>query len=438
MIIVPFAQPLGNSGGPGNDGVLHASIAKVDPIVVLSTAASGANTLVLKGDATGASITWDDHTTHSNDFDVDPHPIFNTSDDTYMLELVPGDIIESINWLVDTAGDYSAPSGTVDVWYRDNAGALVEQLDIPLPDFTSTGIVTVTLPTAIDAGNVGFLDDPRNTRTRFRSIVVDFKNIDSVTTAPIAIRMWKKRSPSAPRNVTTFTSLITEEDKTPYDAVKIFPLEGDVTLIGAASPWSASYIEVLRERSSDLGATQTVVSTGTSGGEVDLLDVPDENLLLQSGDLDDFWNATGTFVDRIIPPSAWAPGVVSVDEVDHNLYWYGWRYTSDSTQPALVLEANMTLQVFDTANGNTGFTMTEDGTFELFELFTRDPDPDEDSTFLLTNLTEGSVVNVTVAAGEVSSSSAISMTYSEGDIIAIQQVTGSGLNSIADGFIRIT
>lgn len=440
LIIPPFASPLGSDGGPGNDGVARGILSRVQPVATFSTAASGANSLILHGDTSGAAVQWSEITTASNDFTDDDVPVFNGNDDLYFIELVPSDVIESIDWFVSTAGVYTHAGGNVDIWYYDASGGMVAQNNILIPDFTSTGIKRLMLPAPIDVANVGATPDPRGLQSTHKAIYLRFQGITGVTTPPLAQRMWKRRTAGAPKIVTDYTPLINDPDKTPYLGLTVMPLAGDVSLIGYSAPWAKEFVNIVRSREVSW-QTEPVYSTGPGAVGFNAVALSTLGLsasyLQSAGTGDELWTeAPGDYMDAFEPPSNWAKGALTVGASTQDLFWRGWRYTADASAPALTLLASLDLQPFQ-LTGSNGVRSAETAVYTVLELWAESP-ATHDSTFVVANINTGRSAKVNLPAGATQATAAVAFAVSVNHLVVAQQIQGVGAGVVADVALRLS
>lgn len=442
-LLIPFANPLGPHSGPSSDGALHSVLPRTTA-TGLSSAIGQSSTRVLRGNADAAgSVTWQDVTTAAGSDTQNDVSIFdavNPNKDLILMQLAAGDSIESMDFYQDTAGVFT---GTVvaNVFYRNTAGAWVDAAAIVTPNFSTTGIKRVRF-TPINYSDVGLVDDPIDSRNnpQLRGIYLSFSGITAVTTAPIFRRAWKRSTAAAAKIFTEFTGLTSQGTSPNFTAwqFNILPLIGDVSVLGCDAPFAKMYVRIVRPRDVSF-QTELIYSTGSGNFAV----VPAANVILGSASVgDEIWTSSAqsplAYVEDIfIPPSDWAKNTI-VDKVNASFdkYWFGWRYTADAVAPALILNASIEFQCLGGV-GSVGITASEAKTYTKVTAFVRQTSATA-CVFVVANLTTGKSASVTIAANTAAGSSAVSLAVSAGDKIAVQQLSGDDVFSIADGFIELS
>lgn len=433
-LVIPFANALQPAlADRSHSGGLHSTIPISLPVAAVSTAASPANALLLIGDNSAGAISWSDETADADSQASNDVPVFNSNGDMYYVALSSGDKIESLDWYVSTAGVY-AGTVTANITYRDSSNNLVQHNSVAVPSFASIGVKRLMLPAAIEYASLGEIDDPRNPRNaRQRAVIVEFTGITSVATPPLASKFWKRKTADVAHSVSSFTPLVINADKSPYNAVTILPLSGDRTLVGFSAKTAALFSNINRIRTPAWQSTLIYSKAdGTFG------DYPAADVNVTSGVSNDeiFTGGTGNFIDHLIPPADWGKQSITDNVGTNNMYWLGWRYTADATQPELITQLTAYGGMLSGA-GVTGAIAHEAVTYSKFELFAR-TSSNAATWIVLSNKRTEQTASVKLAAGTSYSYSAISFTVAVGDEIVIQVLRGAQFFNSADGMIRLS
>lgn len=426
-IIVPFANvlkpPLTNRESTGE---IKSELSFVAPTVVISSALSPAGSLFLQGDVVNSTMVWTDRTEAANSHTINDVPLFNGNGDSYIISFSEGDDIESIDFYVSTAGVYTG-TPVFSITYRNASNDLI-QGNITAPDMSTEGIKRVMYPGGIQYDDLGFIDDPRSiSRDRIKGVLVTVSGFASVTTAPVASMVWKRRYSASPQSVSNITDLITAVDKTPWLNTQLLPLEGTRSLFGFTSKTAVLLSEIERSRPSGWD-TKLIYSAGDGL----YADCPSENLTITSASTGDelMTEEAGSYIDTIIPPEDWRSE--SLGDSDP-LYWFGWEYTSDAEQPELISLVTLSIVPFE----GTGIACDENKTLTKVELFLTEG-PTVNTTFLVINKRTQQVESFTALVSEKSSVFTTSIEVLVGDELLFQIISGDSSLGIYDGFIRIS
>lgn len=433
-LLIPFANALQPAlADRSHSGALHSTIPISLPVAAVSTAASPANALLLFGDSTTGIIAWSDETTDANSETANDLPVFNSNGDMYYIAFATGDKIESFDWFVSIAGVFTG-TVTANITYRDASNNLVQLNNVAAPSFSTTGVKRLMLPSTIDFANLGEIDDPRNPRNaRQRAVIIEFTGITGVTTSPLASRFWKRRTADAPKAISSFTSLIVNADKSPFNATTILPLSGDRSLLGFSAKTAALFANIVRIRHP---AWQTTLIYSKADGTFG--DYPTADINVTSGVInDELWTGgTGNFIDHLIPQSDWGKQSITDNVGTNNMYWLGWRYTADATQPELITQLTAYGGLLS-GTGVTGAIAAEAATYTKLELFARTASNTE-TWLVLSNKRTEQTASVKLAANVSYALATISFTVVVGDEVVVQVLRGAQFFNSADGMIRLS
>lgn len=140
---------------------------------------------------------------------------------------------------------------------------------------------------------------------------------------------------------------------------------------------------------------------------------------------------------NINPPDDWGKSsMTDTADVVHDRYWIGWRYTSNTTTPALPVNFTVRAQPV-TGSGVEGIPAPEGATYTSLTVVCRETSPAAE-TLLLINGTTGKTAAVTVPANAAIATAAASLTAAKGDDIVMVHAAGSSTAAIGDGAVFLS
>lgn len=222
-------------------------------------------------------------------------------------------------------------------------------------------------------------------------------------------------------------------DKSPFNATTILPLSGDRSLLGFSAKTAALFANIVRIRHP---AWQTTLIY--SKADLTFADYPAADINVTSGvSNDELWTGgTGNFVDHLIPQSDWGKQSITDNVGTNNMYWLGWRYTADATQPELITQLTAYGGMLS-GTGVTGAVAAEAATYTKLELFARTASNTE-TWLVLSNKRTEQTAAVKLAANVSYALSTINFTVVVGDEVVVQVLRGAQFFNSADGMIRLS
>jgi hypothetical protein len=425
--LIPTKADLSDSGG------IHSTIPFANPDAVMSSALVPANTRVLIGDDISGIMAWADYTAASNNFTIDDFPIYTGQNSIYCIALEPGDDIESFDWYETDIGSYTLTAGSITVFYRNAAGALVEQTGIAVPDMQSTGIHRLMLTTPIQYDNVGEMDDPIDpSLIRRRFVFYKFVGVTGVyTTGPNASLFWKRRTATATRIYSDVTAAVNATDKTPYTSILALSKIGDRLLFGFDCRTPVLVSDISRAIGASSSAIKWIYSKG--GGVFGDFAADDIHIMSSNVGTTVPFTKTGQYVDCFVPPSDFAVDTIGAYS---NLFWIGVEHTADGTAPTVIgLYTIKGMCITDAAAA--GVRAGEAATYTLAEIFVQTSSASSSMLFF-GNKTTGRTGIIKIPANAEKASSVISIQSALVDEIVFALLHGDVLLNVADGFIRLS
>jgi len=227
----------------------------------------------------------------------------------------------------------------------------------------------------------------------------------------------------------TFTDETSDAgDATTGDVTVEEPFDtNDAIYMGYSSKFSGVVINMTTAGAGDAVAAETVWEyyDGDSWETLESgFELVDDSTALTAG--------TGTYVVSFVPPSDWA--TVAVDG-GTAAYFVRLRATSDdvynTTTPTM---AQLWCMPLDAGEGQT---VPYDGTLSAVDLLASTASGTADDTeLLLINVTQGTFAQVTWTGGDIADRvTGLSLSVTEGDVIAVQVVAEDGTTEFANGSI---
>lgn len=444
-VMIPFGGVAGPNSGPSGDGTIHTLLPFDNALSAVSSSYSSSGAKLYHGNAdANGNITYHNVTSAAGNDTIDDLMLFDGTSpakDVMCVELITGDVIDSVDLYQTTAGVYTGMA-VGKVWYKGSSGSWVDGTITATPVFTSTGLKRIQF-NPISYADVAFTDDlidPRN-NMQTKCIFIGFTGVTVVTTPPAFSRMWKRRSSTSSTVVTNFTALVNQGDSpnfTPHSSLNIFPLTGDITLVGFDNPVALTQVRINRARNT---AWQSELVYSKADGTFGVY--PSADVILSSASIgDEIWTAAPTTPnswvrDYLVPQSDWGKrSIIDKDGVAHNRFWYGWRYTADAVSPQSILLASARAQQLSKTSSSHGVKIDETGTFQTIEVCVRETSPSP-ARFLVFNMDSGKSVSATLPANTQFVSASISLDITSGNHIGVQQIQGDAVVNVADGYVAL-
>lgn len=438
---IPFSGPLGPTNGKSSDGCLHSSVPYEKPLACVSSSVAKPVSKIIRGNSDGAGgITYEDVTAAMSAVGGSTTTVFDLTDpngDQVWVEIDEDETIVGFGLYVTGEAVFDGTSACT-VKYKNLQGAWVDVACTHTGAANMLGMVYINFDPILGSQLAlqDSLIDPVNGEQSHK-FVIGFSGIENITVAPIIDTVFKLY-PDENKSLTDLTSFIVDDVAdipAAYETLELFAHAGDRTLFAVEKPFAKMKINLSRERLTPDCKLVYLKADGTFG-DVEVVTMPSASAARpgQWGTVDP--GATPVeYVDVIIPPADWGEESVTVDGTAYVGYWFGIEYTAGSDSPELAMLLTVHCGQF---KGTDGVRATENISSADIRMRARETS-DTDSHFIAVNLDTGESRDFLLSADEgVVESLSTGLTISDGNYVAIQQLSGSEVSVPSDGFISIT
>ena len=415
VIPMAVAGTLGNITGPNSDGILYGSFTQTDPTKVL-----------LKEFATAAlCFTEDAPGTYA---DETAALLSATADDVEVFPATPAlDDAMHIGHATNKFTEFKPNTSTQGDGVWDMVGEYWDgSAYVSLPNFTdgssgftsATGIASMTWDEPVDWVK-NTVDGVLAYWVRFR--ISDFT---SVTTAPQLAQGFINTS------IPTWTDTTADAIDAGTDDVDLLPVSpsvGDATYVGHASERFAIIELVLGQQAT---GTAIVVTPKYWNGSADVA------LPIIDDDSANFTGAEATHLIHFLPPADWVINTVANGPNGQAGYFIKLELTSFTaiTQQPLGTQ----IWVYPLITGADGIPVPVTTSTLNISMSAQTPSAtNNDSSFALINVTNGTAVGFTVPKGKSFHTAPATQMYHTSDRMALIQVTEDGTTELADASFAV-